>query len=279
MYWKRLVGIVAVLCLVMAFQASAQNLSKWTHKWQVNGNGYTGLLVYNVNPQTMRVNGLLLGTPVEGYKVGRHLVLHRYPQGKSQIWDGWEMDSRLGAPSLSSYSKQPFLAGTISEHKAGDSLSPWYAVPLSVQAPWKVSSGSPGGSQGGGTGSGGGSSTGSGTGGQARLDLSCKDNENVEKGCCCFKGAHTYLFAPRRVAFVDAQVDTGRGRGCKSTVRYEAKVGQTWFKLKEVNAVSSIGNKETYRFKVRVPVNRVISGFRIADGCKCCIDYSRILVY
>ena len=57
--------------------------------WQVNGNGYTGLLVLGkTDANTNEVSGTLLGTPVKGYLVGRHLVLHRYPQGKAQIWDG-----------------------------------------------------------------------------------------------------------------------------------------------------------------------------------------------
>lgn len=279
MPWKKVVLLAAMLCLFWVTQgAAAQNLNSWQHKWQVNGNGYTGLLVYNVNAQTMRVNGLLLGTPVEGYKVGRHLVLHRYPQGKSQIWEGWELDSSLGAPNLPSYSQTRFMAGTISEHKARNSLSPWYALPLSVKAPWKTSGTSGKIKQGGGSG-GSGAQTGTGSTQQGRLDLSCENKDNVEDGCCCFKGTHTYLFAPRRVSFVDAKVDTGRGFNCKSTVRYEARVGNSWITLKKVKAVSSIGNNQTYRFQVRVPVNKTISGFRMADGCKCCIDYSRILVY
>jgi len=61
--------------------------------WQVNGNGYTGILVISrFNAATNEVSGTLLGKPVRGYLVGRHLVLHRYPQGRTQIWDGWILD-------------------------------------------------------------------------------------------------------------------------------------------------------------------------------------------
>ncbi|RKY03379.1 MAG: hypothetical protein DRP55_01520 [Spirochaetes bacterium] len=95
--------------------------------WWVNGNGYTGTLQYRVNYTNNKVNGTLLGTPVSGYLVGRHIVLHRYPQGKTQIWEGWIMDQTRGAPGLISYKREYFIAGEIVEN--GEKIYPWYALP------------------------------------------------------------------------------------------------------------------------------------------------------
>ncbi len=105
--------------------------------WQVNGNGYTGLLVLTtVNATTNEVNGTLLGTPVRGYLVGRHLVLHRFPQGSTQIWDGWILDPKLGAAGQSYYNGTPIIAGLISEDKgAVDGVYPWYAVAQGTAPP------------------------------------------------------------------------------------------------------------------------------------------------
>lgn len=104
--------------------------------WTVNGNGYTGLLVIqSVDPTTHEVRATLLGTPATGFLVDRHLVLHRYPQGNMQIWDGWILDPGLSAPGLQSYDGTPILSGTISQGGADDGLFPWYAVAQSAAGP------------------------------------------------------------------------------------------------------------------------------------------------
>jgi choice-of-anchor C domain-containing protein len=110
-------------------------------QWHVNGNGYVGLLIYTVDPATFKVQGTLLGTPCEGMMVGRRLILHRTPRG-SQIWEGWIMDARLGAQGQPYYRGEYFIAGTISEEKAGNSLYPWYGVPTSAgPPPWNSGAG------------------------------------------------------------------------------------------------------------------------------------------
>jgi hypothetical protein len=103
--------------------------------WQVNGNGYTGILVLNrIDAATSEVSGTLLGTPVRGYLVGRHLVLHRYPQGRTQIWDGWILDPKLGAHGQPYYNGTLIIAGLISEDKSPvDGVYPWYAVAQAVK--------------------------------------------------------------------------------------------------------------------------------------------------
>ncbi len=117
-------------------------------RWHVNGNGYVGLLVYKFNPADMSLSGTLLGTPCRGFMVGRRLVLHRKPKG-TQIWEGWIMDPGLGAPGQPYYRGGYFIAGTISEGRANNSLYPWYGVPAGGgPPPW----GGGGGGSGGGTG-------------------------------------------------------------------------------------------------------------------------------
>ena len=111
--------------LIIALILFSTSLFAFPTSWWVNGNGYTGLLIYKVNPNNNKVTGKLLGTPVEGYLVGRHLVLHRYPNGKTQIWEGWIKDKRLRG-NIPSYNNDYFLAGTISVK--GNSLYPWFGI-------------------------------------------------------------------------------------------------------------------------------------------------------
>ena len=65
------------------------------------------------------------------------------------------MDPRLGAPGQPYYKGQYFIAGTISENNAGNTLYPWYGIPLgSGPPPWNTSGGgAQPGTTGGGTGS------------------------------------------------------------------------------------------------------------------------------
>ena len=103
--------------------------SDYPTSWEVNCNGYVGLLDYTVDPVTFKVNGTLLGTPIEGFLVDRHLVIHRYPQGKTQIWDGWIMDQSLGAHGKSYYDDQWIIAGTGSQSLGPvDGVYPWYGT-------------------------------------------------------------------------------------------------------------------------------------------------------
>ena len=109
--------------------------------------------------------------------------------------------------------------------------------------------------------------------------LSCTNKDNEEKGCGPFFGAHTYLFGHQNVTSVFARFDTGRGLGCRSAVKFEIYQSGVWKTIKTVDAVSSSGNSEIAPIEVQVPVNDTISGFRISDGCVCCIDSSEITVY
>ena len=101
-----------------------------------------------------------------------------------------------------------------------------------------------------------------------------KDNEG--KGCCCFKGTHTYRFEPKDVGTASVTFDTGRRFNCKSTVAIDALVGANWVRLSAVEANSSSGGSEVAPRTVKVDVGQKISGLRVGDGCVCCIDGSSI---
>ena len=108
--------------------------------------------------------------------------------------------------------------------------------------------------------------------------LSCKNNDNEEKGCCCFKEAHTYRFRAQYVSSVLARFDTGRKFNCRSEVQLQVDRGKGWETIKTVQAVSSSGDSELAPIDVEVPVNDTILGFRIFDGSVCCIDFSEIFL-
>ncbi|GAB6143844.1 PKD domain-containing protein [Desulfocicer niacini] len=109
------------------------------------------------------------------------------------------------------------------------------------------------------------------------MSLSCENKENQEKGCCCFQGAHTYRFEPRHVTTVLAEFDTGKRFNCQSTVKLEiTRDDDTWETVKSIQANSSRNGSEVAPMDAQVLVNAMISGFRISDGCRCCIDWSRI---
>jgi hypothetical protein len=113
-----------------AFSLQAQ--TQYPTRWEVNCNGYIGILEYTVDKNTDKITGTLLGTKVEGYIVDRHLVLHRFPEGRTQIWDGWIMDKSLGASGKPYYDDQYILAGTGSQSMGTvDGIFPWFGTALS----------------------------------------------------------------------------------------------------------------------------------------------------
>lgn len=113
----------------------------------------------------------------------------------------------------------------------------------------------------------------------AVTSLSCTNKDNEEKGCGPFYGTHTYLFGAQNVTSVVARFDTGRRFDCRSIVTFEVYRNGGWQTIKTLDAVSSSGNSEFAPIEVQLPVNDTISGFRISDGCVCCLDFSEITVY
>jgi len=108
--------------------------------------------------------------------------------------------------------------------------------------------------------------------------LSCKNNDNEEKGCCCFKGTHTYRFKSQYVSSVLVRFDTGKKFNCKSKVHLQINSGKGWKTIKTIQAISSSGNSTNAPIDVGIPVNGTISGVRISDGCVCCLDFSEIFL-
>ncbi len=108
--------------------------------------------------------------------------------------------------------------------------------------------------------------------------LSCKNKDNQEGGCCCFRGAHTYRFKSRYVSSILARFDTGKKLNCRSIVKLQINRGKGWETVRRVRAVSSHGQSTYAPIDVNVSVNGIISGFRISDGCACCIDFSEIFL-
>ncbi|MGB5983912.1 MAG: hypothetical protein WBG37_01305 [Desulfobacterales bacterium] len=109
--------------------------------------------------------------------------------------------------------------------------------------------------------------------------FSCKDKQNQEGKCCCFTGSHTYRFPKGRVAEVITLFDTGKKHNCRSTVEFSVHTEGKWVTIATFDAVSSRGNDTYAPNKVSVKVNRVIDGFRLGDGCSCCIDSSEIWLH
>ncbi len=110
----------------------------------------------------------------------------------------------------------------------------------------------------------------------SKSTFSCENKDNEENGCCCFKGAHTYRFGSRPVTNVLARFDTGRTVNCRSTVSLDVDHGNGWETVQSIQANSSREGSEVAPTDVLVPINGAIEGFRISDGCVCCIDASEI---
>ncbi len=110
----------------------------------------------------------------------------------------------------------------------------------------------------------------------AARDFSCEEGNNQEGGCCCFLGAHTYVFNPTTVSQLGLTFDTGRGLNCQSQVAIQVLADGNWQTVHTVNAVSSSGNNEKHHIRGTLNIDRTISGVRINDGARCYIDYSQI---
>jgi len=102
------------------------------------------------------------------------------------------------------------------------------------------------------------------------------ETDVLEGKCGPYVGSHTYEFSSLYVEEVKALVDTGRGFGCRSTVTFSALTGGSWKVLKKIQANSSSNGNEFPSTEYGVPVNQAIEGFKISDGCACCIDKSEI---
>jgi hypothetical protein len=99
---------------------------EWPTRWQVNGNGATGVLELSIRGDGSLI-GRLLDEPIEGYVSGRHLFIRRTVGERAEIWEGWLGKPRSDDPPAGS---NLIVAGTISVDEAGRTLVyPWFGTP------------------------------------------------------------------------------------------------------------------------------------------------------
>lgn len=111
-----LAGLTATVCV-------ADDKAPYT--WYVNANGEEGSLQI-VPGEGGQVSGTLLGQPVDGWLVGRHLVLVRSTPDGRETWEGWVASSAGTAGR-----DQPVIAGTLTR-SGEDGPLPWFGAARSL---------------------------------------------------------------------------------------------------------------------------------------------------
>lgn len=91
------------------------------NSWQITANGLQGSLELSTQPGG-RIIGTLLGSPVEGWLVGRHLVLIRDGNTGPETWEAW-----LATSKNAQNHGNPILAGTFVQ-PGGDGPLPWFGT-------------------------------------------------------------------------------------------------------------------------------------------------------
>jgi len=110
--------VLSVAVLLCAATAGTAVAGEWPTRWQVNGNGVTGVLELSIREDGSLI-GRLMDEYVEGYVSGRHLFIRRTAENRAEIWEGW-----LGTES------SLIVAGTISVEEAGRTVVyPWFGRP------------------------------------------------------------------------------------------------------------------------------------------------------
>jgi hypothetical protein len=119
---------VSMLATVLAFTDAAAS-NAWPRRWQVNGNGITGVLEFEFREDGSLI-GRLLDEYVEGYVSGRRLVIRRSTDDREEVWEGWLGEPRLGAARAGNSGSNLIVAGTISVDEAGQTrVYPWFGTP------------------------------------------------------------------------------------------------------------------------------------------------------
>lgn len=99
----------------------------WPPRWQVIGNGESGVLDITVEDSGV-VTARLFEESVEVLVSGRHLVIHRDTGRRTEIWEGWLSVEKAGS--------QRIVAGTISVDEDGQTrIFPWYGTPVVTDSP------------------------------------------------------------------------------------------------------------------------------------------------
>lgn len=113
--------LITLLILVILAGAGFIQAQGPTYHWQVNANGSEGSLDLSTESGA-QISGTLLGSPVEGWLVGRHLVLIRQGSAGPETWEAW-----LATPENVQGDDKPILAGTFLR-SGGGGLLPWFGT-------------------------------------------------------------------------------------------------------------------------------------------------------
>ena len=113
-------GFLCSIALSISAITVESAATDWPPRWQVNGNGESGVLDITVEDSGV-VTARLFEESVEVLVSGRHLVIHRDTGRRTEIWEGWLSVEKAGS--------QRIVAGTISVDEDGQTrVYPWYGT-------------------------------------------------------------------------------------------------------------------------------------------------------
>lgn len=127
---SRRILTTGLVCSIVAFvfaMTAVSAATDWPPRWQVIGNGESGVLEITVEDGG-NVTARLFDQRVEVLVSGRHLVIHRESGGRTEIWEGWLSVEQTGS--------QRIVAGKISVDEDGQTrVFPWYGTPVATESP------------------------------------------------------------------------------------------------------------------------------------------------
>lgn len=118
-----LIALSAGLLIAGSASAASDGLP---YSWYVNANGAEGSLQIATAPGG-QVTGTLMGEPVTGWLVGRHLVLARHTSDGDESWEGW-----IATAENVHDGERPVIAGTIIR-PGQDGPLPWFGAARSLE--------------------------------------------------------------------------------------------------------------------------------------------------
>lgn len=118
---SRCLGKSYVFALLLVIGAAlCQAAGELPYSWYVNADGRDGTLEIATGSGG-RVTGTLLGQPVEGWLVGRHLVLTRQGTAGHESWEAWIATAQTGQDAA------PIIAGSFIR-PGSDGPLPWFGA-------------------------------------------------------------------------------------------------------------------------------------------------------
>ncbi len=118
---QRTVNPLLALIALAALIAPSGHAEETTLRWNVVADGSPGTMELATAPGG-RLQGTLMGRNVEGWLVGRHLVLIRDGQRGPETWEAW-----LATPENVHGDERPILAGTFTRPGVEGPL-PWFGT-------------------------------------------------------------------------------------------------------------------------------------------------------